>query len=161
MCQFKQTQSPNTHLADIYVNGDLAFQAMALGKESMAGWWCMLCKASRAKFLDEESEMWMMDELLECGTIAEASTNDPKLGVKQRPWWPFIPLTNYVSPLLHCEIGIGNILFELLRDVINEHIENYAPGEQIIQESIPALQQIIASTATQRTSGTILTMETA
>jgi hypothetical protein len=64
LCEFKETQSsPNTHLADIYVTGDLAFQAMALGKESMAGWWCMLCKASRAQFLDEESEMWTMDEL--------------------------------------------------------------------------------------------------
>jgi hypothetical protein len=41
--------------ATIYVTGDLAFQPMALGKESMAGWWCMLCKASRAQFLDEES----------------------------------------------------------------------------------------------------------
>jgi hypothetical protein len=111
LCQFKQTQSPNTHLADIYVTGDLAFQAMVLGKEPMAGWWCMLCKASRAKFLDEESEMWTMDKLIECGTIGEASTNDPKLRVKQRPWWPFIPLTNYVSPVLHCEIGIGNVFF--------------------------------------------------
>jgi hypothetical protein len=72
------------------------------------------------------------------------------LGVEQRPWWPFIPLTNYVSPLLHCEIGIGNILFKLLRDVINEHIENYVPGEQFIRDSIPALQQVIASTTTQR-----------
>ena len=47
---------------DVYVTGDLAFQAMALGKESMSVWWCMLCKASRAKFLDKDSEMWTMDE---------------------------------------------------------------------------------------------------
>ena len=54
-------------------------------------------------------------------------------------------------PLLHCEIGITrNLFFELMRDVINQHIENYALGEQIIRESIPALQQVIASTATQR-----------
>ena len=114
LCEFKETQSssPNTHRADIYITGNLAFQAMVLGKELMAGWWCMLCKASQAQFLDKESEMWMIDKLLECGTIAEVSMNEPKLGVKQRPWWPFIPLTNYVSPLLHCEIGIGNILFE-------------------------------------------------
>jgi len=31
---------------------------------------------------------------------------EPMLGVKvkQKPWWPFIPLSNYMIPLLHCEI---------------------------------------------------------
>jgi hypothetical protein len=118
-CKFKQTCSSNSHNVNMYVTGDLAFQAMALGKESMAGWWCMLRKASRRQFLDKNSKMWMMDELVRCGTIAESSINEPQLRVKQRPWWPFIPLTNYVSPLLHCEIGIGNNIFELFRDIIN------------------------------------------
>ncbi len=89
-----------------------------------------------------------MDKLVRCGTIAESSNNELQLGVKQRPWWPFIPLTNYVSPLLHCEIGIGNNIFELFCDIINEHIEIYAPGEESIRLAIPALKQIIASTAT-------------
>ncbi len=57
-CEFnKNTRSTHSHIVDMYVTGDLAFQAMALGKESMSGWWCMLCKASRRQFLDEQSEM--------------------------------------------------------------------------------------------------------
>jgi hypothetical protein len=137
LCEFKETHSTNFHLVDIFVTGDLAFQAMALGKESMARWWCMQCKAPRAQFLDEESEMWTMRELVDAGTIAETSESEPKLGVKKRPWWPFIPLTHYVSPLLHCEIGVGNDIFQLLRDIINEYIEAYAPGEESIRLSIP------------------------
>ena len=74
--------------------------------------------------MDENSEMWTMDELVRCGIIAESTDGEPKFGIKQRPWWPFIPLTSYVSLLLHCEIGIRNVIFELLRDIINEHIEN-------------------------------------
>jgi hypothetical protein len=35
------------------------------------------------------------------GPVAEG---EPKLGVNKTPWWPFIELTQYVSPLLHCEI---------------------------------------------------------
>jgi hypothetical protein len=131
-CEFKQTQSENTYLVDIYLTGNLAFQAMALGKESMAGWWCMPCKASRAQFLDKDIEKWTMDDLVSCGINAESNNNEPKLGVKQRLWWPFIPLTNYVSPLLHCEIGIGNTIFELLWDIINDLIEIYVPGEESI-----------------------------
>ena len=76
--EFKQNCSINSHIVDMYLTGDLAFQAMALGKESMATWWCMQCKASMSQFMDENSEMWK--------------------------WLPFIPLTNYVSLLLHCEI---------------------------------------------------------
>ena len=45
----KDTKTTHTHIVDVYVTSDLAFQAMALGKESMSRWWCMLCKASRAK----------------------------------------------------------------------------------------------------------------
>ncbi len=69
--------------------------------------------------------------------------------MKQCPWWPFIPLTNYVSLLLHCDTGIGNLIFELLRDIINEHIEIYIPGEELIRLAIPALKGIIARTAKQ------------
>ncbi len=39
--------------------------------------------------------------------------SEPKLGVTKALWWPFIELTQYVSPLLHCEIGIGNNIFQM------------------------------------------------
>ena len=53
-------------------------------------------------------------------------------------------------PLLHCEIGVRNVIFELLWDLINEHIEIYAPGKESIQMSVPASKQIITITAKQR-----------
>jgi hypothetical protein len=83
-------------------------------------------------------------DFVACGAVAES---EPKLGVNKTPWWPFIELIQYVSPLLHCEIEIGNDIFQLLREVINEYIKQYAPGEESIRTSIPALRQIIADTA--------------
>jgi hypothetical protein len=65
---------------EVFVMGDLAFQAMALGKESMAGHWCMQCKATRQQFSDD-CELWMMDELVRCGKDAETKKGDPLLGV--------------------------------------------------------------------------------
>ena len=82
--------------------------------------------------------------------------SEPKLGVKKTLWWPFIELTQYVSPLLHCEIGIGNNIFQMLREVINEYIEQYAPGEKSFRTSIPTRQQIIADTAQQLNEWEIL-----
>jgi hypothetical protein len=81
---------------------------------------------------------------------SDVAESEPKLGVNKTPWWPFIELTQYVSPLLHCEIGIGNDIFQLLREVINEYIEQYTPGEESIWTSIPTLRQIIANTAQQQ-----------
>ena len=112
----------------------------------------MLRKASRKQFLEEQDKMWTMDELVSCGMMAEASTSEPKLGVKQRPWWPFIPLTKYVTPLLHCEIGIGNDLFTMLQDITNEHIETCALGEEAIRRAIPTLKQVIKETTAMRDS---------
>ena len=37
-----------------------------------------------------------------------------------------------MSPLLHCVTGVRNVIFELLRDLINEHNEIYAPGKESI-----------------------------
>ena len=84
------------------------------------------------------------------GMEAETKKRDPKLGVKQKPWWPVIPLSNYMTPLLHCEIGIGNQLLEKLHDIINKYIESYPSGEESIRSSIPVLKQIITDTAKQR-----------
>jgi hypothetical protein len=76
--------------------------------------------------------MWNMYKYVRCGLIAENNNDELQFGVKQLPWWPFIPLTNYASPLLHCEIGVGHVILQLLCDIINEHIERYAPGEESI-----------------------------
>jgi hypothetical protein len=148
-CEFKDAQSINSLTIDTYVTGDLAFQAMALGKESMARWWCMLCKSPQRKFMVDDWEMWTMDKYVRCGLIAKNNNNKPQLGLKKRTWWPFLPLTNYITPLLHCEIGVGNLIFELLRAIINKCIERYAPGEESIRLAVPALKGIITETAKQ------------
>ncbi len=74
--------------------------------------------------------MWTMDKYVRCGLITENNNDNPQLKVKHWPWWAFIPLTNYVSPLLHCEFGVRNEIFELLWVIINEYIEMYAPGKE-------------------------------
>ncbi len=52
--------------------------------------------------MDNNRERWTMDKYVRCGLIAENNNDEPQLEVKKRPWWPFIPLTNYVNPILHC-----------------------------------------------------------
>jgi hypothetical protein len=57
-CKFSNTStilSPQ-HLTtiekvDCYITSDLAFQAMSMGRESMARYWCMQCLANRPQFM--------------------------------------------------------------------------------------------------------------
>jgi hypothetical protein len=72
----------HTPTTKVFVTGDLAFQAMSLGKESMAGHWCMQCKASRHQFA-ANCKLWMMDELVRCSKDVETKQGDPLLGVKK------------------------------------------------------------------------------
>ena len=44
-------------------------------------------------------------------------------------------------------IGVSNVIVELLQDLINDHTEIYAPGEESIRMAVPALKQIIVITA--------------
>jgi len=115
-----------------YIMGDLAFQAMVLGKESMASHWCMLCKEHKDNFLTDTCNMWTMEELVTAGKAAKNSKGGPELGIKQEPWWPFIPLNNYIVPILHCEIGVGNQLLDKTRDKVNEYLENMTQKEMQI-----------------------------
>ena len=52
--------------------------------------------------------------IVDCVARGAIAKSEPKLGVNKTTWWPFIEITQYVSPLLHCEIGIGNDIFQLL-----------------------------------------------
>ncbi len=109
----------------------------------------MQCKATRQQFSDN-CELWTMDELVRCSKNAETKKGDPLLGVKKKPWWPFLPLDHYMVPLLHCEIGIGNQLLHWLQAIINKHIACYSPGKEALLTSIHAIKTIIAATAKER-----------
>jgi len=49
-------------------------------------------------------------------------------------------------------IGVGNQLLDMLRDIINEHLENMTRTKERIRASIPLLKKIIAETAVNRNS---------
>ena len=159
LCSFSQICPTTEHTiktirVKLYVTGDLAFQAMSFGKESMSGHWCMQCTMQMqcTLTLNQMSavKMWTMEEYCRLGDEAEKQKGEPKLGVKKKPWWPFIPVTHYMVPLLHCEIGIGNQLLDTLRDIINEHLENMTRTEERMRKSIPLLNNIISETAKTR-----------
>jgi hypothetical protein len=82
-CRFSNTapvgNRSTTPKVEVYVTGDLAFQAMALGNELIAGWWHTQCnKGSRYQFFNN-CELWMMEELVRSRMEAETKKGDHSL----------------------------------------------------------------------------------
>jgi hypothetical protein len=81
LCKFGPTRQNTQHEVvqtishvNLYVTGNLAFQAMAMGKESMLGHWCMQCTIQMQCTLNQaqlnDVKMWMMEELSMLGDEA-------------------------------------------------------------------------------------------
>lgn len=149
------TNHPSTSLwINIFVTGDLAFQAMVLGREDMSGQHCLMCQLSRSQFINKAhpaGSPWTYTKLKCCGEEAAKQTRKKHVhGVKQEPWWPFLNFDHHVVPLLHCEIGIGNNLLDKFCHVVNAFIESKSNEEIKIMRELTSYDQIINDTIKER-----------
>ncbi len=80
-----------------------------------------------------DGEPWLyshMEELAQWLQAAQAKNRrgkkevEPYKCIKEFPWWDFIPIENFIVPLLHCLIGIDNGILTLLRNIISKKIEH-------------------------------------
>ena len=137
----------------VYVTGDLACFAMILGRESMSGQWCFLCRLSRSQYSNkchEEGELWTTELLKELGDKITNTEGNPDQGIKKAPWWEFLPLHHYMIPLLHALIGIGNDLLDNFFDHINEEIEDIDVQEYKTRKAIVLAEHKIIDTISER-----------
>jgi hypothetical protein len=148
----------NTLMVKVYLTGDLAFQAMVLGRERMSGQHCMLCKLSRKEFIeykdkDKNGIPWMTHDLVEIGmkVCTPEQGGHPISGIKKPPWWPFINMEHVMVPLLHCLIGTGNNVLYRFCDKVNEYIEKLSPAEIKLMHALTNYDIIIAKQYSQET----------
>ena len=62
--------------------------------------------------------------------------NADSLGVKEEPYWDFVEVDNYICPILHNQINLGNNVFHNLLDYGNEYIEKLSVNEDIARNSL-------------------------
>ena len=141
----------------LYVTGDLAFYGMVLGKEGMSGKHCHLCQTSLAemKTLARDGQRWTYEEMDRLAASYQSDKRKSKkatMGMKNSPWFKCIPLENYVVPLLHCLIGVGNDLFSKFRDIVSEEIEYISQEEILTREAQAAMASKIDSLVATRDS---------
>jgi hypothetical protein len=155
-CSFESpTSASSTECAsfpfEIYFTGDIAFQAIALGRDGMSGQHCMMCQLSRKQMNDgrDEGEPWTIPLLLETGAKAKQQGKAIN-GVKRTPWFSCIDFRHYMVPLLHAEIGIGNNLLNKFCDTVNEFIDSKCDEEIKIERKLTVHEQVIIDTVKER-----------
>ena len=113
------------------VTGDLAFYASLLGKVNMSGNWCIWCKLSHNEWSSpnhKDGDAWTNDAMdnvrkrIENGDIEDNPSN--RKGCVSVPLFNNIGIENYIFPVLHCEIGLGNYLLNSFFDWVDFRIED-------------------------------------
>mmetsp|Transcript_56849 Transcript_56849/g.66463 ORF Transcript_56849/g.66463 Transcript_56849/m.66463 type:complete len:122 (-) Transcript_56849:112-477(-) len=107
-----------------------------MGKEYSSGHWCIICRLHPNvwKVFDHtRGEKWTMKSLR---AMAESTkTNAERLGVKIKPYLDFIPMSNFVIPVLHSQINLGNDVLYSLLDYAADNIESISSEEQVTRNS--------------------------
>ena len=75
--------------------------------------------------------------------------NAENLGVKEEPYWDFVEVDNYICPIFHNQINLGNNIFHHLLYYSNENIEYLLVNEDVEFEDLDGIFLQIAGTDTR------------
>lgn len=154
-CELRRRDSDNSSAINgsismekaIYIAGDLKWLSMLLGMEDMSTYWCILCLLGKAGFAPsnhskgEKRTIEMIRALIEMYGIEECDGTDPKhLGVKSNPFWDFIPVENFVIPLLHVWMGVFNDIDEWFLKKVDGFVWK-SEAEKAMLSSIDSLDE--------------------
>lgn len=101
----------------------------------------------------KDGEPWtyeLLNELADQVTVNKKGKVVPIQGVKSKAWWQFISLNNYLVPLLHTLIGIGNDIYDNFKDIVNEEIECLDPKEVVTRRKVVVCQDAIKEGVSKR-----------
>ncbi len=112
---------------NVFITRDLAFLSTLLGKENMATAWCPWCRLSKLEWSSkdhERGETWSIDKIIQLRERVEQGllTVSPEniRGCTEMPLFDAVPIENYVVPVLHILIGVGNALVNALFEFVEE-----------------------------------------
>jgi hypothetical protein len=119
----------------LFIAGDMKFEFTMAGRDGFSGSYCLWCKLSKAEWSichnlgnDEEGGAWTIQDLFNVNAAAQLNYHDNNgdgtmTGVKEYPFWDFIPINRYLFPLLHDLLGLGNNIVDFIWNYIDERWE--------------------------------------
>jgi len=106
----------------VYVVGDLAFYATALGKDGSSGQHCYVCDIPRMEWQlpgHTMGELWSLQKLHQTHASLDEKTTRIR-GVVGKPLIECVDVDRFLPPLMHIMMGTGNMLLESILDAIDK-----------------------------------------
>ena len=121
----------------LIVTGDLAWYAAVLGKVNMSAHWCTWCNQNGTDWSNidhSKGEDWTLSRMRELRErlrnkeVAQTASN--RMGVVDVELLDAVDITQYIYPILHAEIGLGNYFLNSFFDWVDYRIENTTDDER-------------------------------
>ena len=100
----------------------------------------MLSKQKWSLLSHELGEEWTIEKLLQIREQVENNTLLPTPtnlnGCTEKPLFDAVPISNYIVPVLHLLVGIGNILVDSIFEWVEERVETLTPEEVVARNNI-------------------------
>ena len=87
------------------------------------------------------------------------NNHSSRIGVKDTPWWTYVPLDYFIVPLLHILIYLWNDICDKLREIVSNisgHIEYINKEESDTRSKEESLEQKIMNLGVARDSQKII-----
>lgn len=127
-----------------FIAGDLAWECFCLGKEGAANNWCIHCMLNSSQWSEAnhgKGGCWSIDKL---NDIADSDKKGPnRMGVKRRTYFPWIPIENYILPILHLCIGLGNDVIDYFGFLVEWRLTKLSPEERSWKNRVDTLNTLI------------------
>ena len=65
-------------------------------------------------------------------------------GVSSMAMWDSVPVKNFILPLLHIQIGLGNDVLNRLLDLIDSDVEKLSTSKEVACNTLETLNQVAA-----------------
>ena len=153
----EKTQHVETHNSwvvipgfTLFICGDLAWYALAMGRDGCSGCRCPYCTLTLKEFQDKDKEglPLTLEQLNQLALAYHDPDDDTDTqGVKYKPMVQ-VPLMHFIAPLLHINIGMTNKILASLLCFIDKYIEHLPKLEierrKKLEELEPKLKEITA-----------------
>jgi hypothetical protein len=115
---------------------------MVIGKEGMSGWWCSQCKLFKTTWQHaghERGEPWTIKSFKEHARKIENNKINTKdvqavCGVRVKPIFDAIPLSHFITPILHMTIGKGNNVLDNYGAEMQAAAEGYSDKDYVAEK---------------------------
>ena len=64
-------------------------------------------------------------------------------GVRSIVMWDSVPVKNFIVPVLHLQIGLGNDVLNNLLDFIDYNLEKLSTSDKVAHNTLVTLNQVI------------------